>query len=566
MDLLEWVMIPRLYMAKSLTVNITLAVVTLLMTGVAAANNVRFVEVSEQAGLDFTHVNGMIGNHWLVEITGAGVAILDFDGDGRMDIWIVQGGPLSDRTGTLPADQLFRNVSAASELRFVNETAKSGVSATGYGMGIASGDIDNDGDPDVLLANFGANELYENLGDGRFRDVTRESGLAGTDWSVAASFADIDGDGREDLYVANYVEFSLSGHKVCHDLAARPTYCSPEVYPATSDRLYRNLGRSRFEDITTAAGIGSAYGAALGVVAADFNGDGRTDFYVANDAVENLLWLDRGDGTFVNHALLAGVAVNGDGQSEASMGVDAEDFDHDCDVDLFMTNLAAETNTLYVNDDDGWFMDHSNSSGIAAGSAPFTGFGAGWLDVDNDGDLDLFSANGAVTARPDQLAAGMQHPFRQVNQIWLNDGRGRYRETDAGPAFQLAEVSRGAAFGDLDNDGDIDIVVSNNQGRARIYRNDSPRAHWLGLHLRNGAGGMVTGNRARLESDSCGYQRSATDGSYASASDSRLLFGLGDDDTAQQVRVQWSDASEETFGPLETDRYHRLVRGQGKAR
>lgn len=542
-----------------------LSVVTLLLAGSVAGNNVRFTEVAEKAGLAFTHENGMVGNHWLVEITGAGVGILDFDGDGRMDIWIVQGGPLFDRSGALPADQLFRNVSDAGELRFDNVTAKSGVSATGYGMGIASADIDNDGDADVFLANFGANQLYENLGDGRFRDITRASGLSGTDWSVAASFADIDGDGRLDAYVANYVEFDLAVHKVCHDLASRPTYCSPAVYRATSDRLYRNLGRGRFKDVTAATGIGAAYGAALGVVAADFNGDGRIDFYVTNDAAENLLWLDRGDGTFVNDALLAGVAANGNGESEASMGVDAEDYDHDCDVDLFMTNLAAETNTLYVNDGRGWFIDHSNSTGIAASSTPFTGFGAGWLDVDNDGDLDLFSANGAVTAIPDQLAAGMPHPFRQVNQIWLNDGQGHYRETDAGPAFQLAGVSRGAAFGDLDNDGDIDIVVANNHGRARIYRNDSPPAHWLGLQLWDGASGSVTGHEARLESDPCGYKRAATDGSYASANDPRLLFGLAGNDAAQLVRVRWADASEEMFGPLETDRYHRLVRGKGKA-
>lgn len=566
MDLLEWVMVLIPGIAKSVAANLMLAVVTFAMAGLAADDSVRFVEVAEQAGLDFTHINGMVGNLWLVEITGAGVAILDFDGDGRMDVWVVQGGPISDRTGSLPVDQLFRNVSVDGELRFVNVTTKSGVSATGYGMGIATGDIDNDGDLDVLLTNYGANELYENLGDGRFRDVTRASGLAGDDWSVSASFADIDDDGREDLYVANYVEFNLDGHKVCHDLAARPTYCSPAVYRATSDRLYRNLGGGRFKDITVAAKIGGAYGAALGVIAEDFNGDGRMDFYVANDAMENLLWLNRGNGTFVNQALVAGVAVNGDGESEASMGIDAEDFDQDCDVDLFMTNLAAETNTLFVNDGEGWFMDRSNSTGIAASSAPFTGFGTGWFDADNDGDLDLFSANGAVTALADQLAAGSQHPLKQVNQIWLNDGRGHYREIDGGAAFRLKEVSRGAAFGDLDNDGDVDIIVTNNQGRVRLYRNDSPPAHWLGLQLRDGAGGSAAGYRARLESNPCGYQRSATDGSYASASDPRLLFGLAGDGAARQVRVQWADASEETFGPLETDRYHRLVRGNGKVR
>lgn len=532
--------------------------------GASASGEVRFVEDAERSGLDFTHVNGMVGNYWLAEVIGSGVAVLDFDNDGWLDLWVVQGGPFGDRSGTLPQDQLFRNVTVAGELRFSNVTAASGVHATGYGMGIATADIDNDGDFDVFLANYGANQLYENLGDGRFKDITQASGLAGTDWSIAASFADFDGDGWTDLYVANYVEFDLDSHKVCHDLAARPTYCTPEVYRSTSDRLYRNLGNGRFQDVTRAAAVEGSHGGALGVVAADFNGDGRIDFYVANDAAENLLWLNRGDGSFVNRALLTGVAVNGNGQAEASMGIAAQDFDGDCDVDIFLTHLAAETNTLYVNEGGGWFSDRSNSTRVAASSAPFTGFGTGWFDADNDGDLDLFSANGAVTALPDQLAAGSDYPLQQVNQLWLNDGRGRYRESAGGPAFKLEEVSRGAAFGDLDNDGDIDIVVTNNRGQARLYRNDSPRAHWLGVELSDGFASRL-GSRARLEANPCGYRRAATDGSYASASDPRLVFGLAGDAAAQYVRVQWVDGSEEAYGPLAADRYHRLRRGQGRA-
>lgn len=544
----------------------------------------RFVAV--QAGLDFRHQNGMVGERWLVEVMGAGVALLDFDGDGRLDVWLVQGGPLADRSGALPGDRLYRNATAADRLRFQDVTAASGVVAAEYGMGIATGDVDNDGDADVFLANYGPNQLYENLGDGRFRERTAGSGIVGAAWSTSASFADFDGDGRLDLYVANYVDFTLATHKVCRDLASRPTYCSPESYAPTADRLYRNLGDWRFRDVTESAGVAGRFGGALGVVAEDFNSDGRPDFYVANDPVDNLLWLNAGGGRFVNGALLAGVAVNGDGDAEASMGIAAEDFDNDCDVDLFITHLVAETNTLYVNEgesSDGegapWFADQSNQLGVAIASVPFTGFGTAWFDADNDGDLDLFAANGAVTEIAEQRAAGDAHPLRQRDQLWLNDGAGRYRETRrGGPAFALGareEVGRGAAFGDLDNDGDVDIVVANNNGPARIYRNDSPPRRWLGVQLAPGVadGGdgpvrLAAGSTIWLQppvAGACNRRRIATDGSYASASDPRAVFGLGENGADRHVHVRWPDGEGERFGPLAEGRYHTLRRGAGAA-
>ena len=536
-------------------------------------HDVAFEEVARAAGLDFKHVNGMAGERWLAEILGGGVAVFDFDGDGRLDVWLVQGGPLAGRdTKPLPGDRLFRNVGdvAPGELRFHDVTSASGVEASGYGMGIASGDIDNDGDLDVFVANLGANELFENVGGGRFRDVTAVAGLAGDEWSVSASFADFDGDGWLDLYVANYVDFSLATHKVCRDLASRPTYCAPQSYPAATDRLYRNLGDGRFADVSASAGIDGPLGAALGVVADDFDADGRIDFYVANDATDNLLWINQGGGRFENRALLAGVAVNGDGNAEASMGVDAEDFDGDCDVDLFVTHLDAETNTLYANDGSGWFVDVSNGSGVAAASSPFTGFGTAWFDADNDGDLDLFSANGAITVIEPQQAQGVEHPFGQRNQLWLNDGSGQYEEVRAGEALELVAASRGAAFGDLDNDGDTDIVVANNNGYVHLYRNklttrQSAPAHWLGIELSGPAGQPTAGSVVQLASRPCGKRRASTDGSYAAANDPRLLFGLGDDNAAQFVQVSWPDGRSERFGPLPVDRYHRLHVGQGSA-
>ncbi len=295
----------------------------------------------------------------------------------------------------------------------------------------------------------------------------------------------------------------------------------------------------------------------MGVVVHDFDADGDADFYVANDGAANLLWLNRGDGRFDDGAAHAFVAVNGNGAAEAGMGVDAEDFDGDCDVDLFVTHLATETNTLYVNQGD-WFSDDSNKAGLAASSGPFTGFGTGWFDADNDGDLDIFSANGAVSAIAALSEAGDAYPLRQRNQLWLNDGRGRYREVLDEPAFAALEVSRGVAFADLDNDGDVDLVTTNNKGAARVYENAGPAASWLGVELIGETGEPAVGASTWLESRPCPRRRVGTDGSFASASDPRIVFGLGDDEQPQRVRVRWPDASESRFGPLATGRYHHL--------
>ena len=523
------------------------------------ADEVRFEDVAERAGLDFVHDNGMTGQRWLAEIMGAGAAILDFDGDGRMDVWLVQGGPLAERGGALPCDRLYRNATERGRLRFEDVTDAAGICADGYGMGVATGDIDNDGDLDVFVANFGPNQLFENLGDGRFRDISGQSGIAADrSWSVSASFADINGDGLVDLYVANYVEFALADHKPCTDDFGQPTYCSPVVYHSSADLLYRNVGAGKFADISAVSGIGQARRAGLGVVAADFDDDQDVDFYVANDMADNLLWINQGDATFKDTALLAGAAANADGMVEAGMGIAAEDFDADGDVDLFVTHLTVQTNTLYVNDGGGWFTDRTNVAGLALSSMPYTGFGTAWFDADNDGDLDLFSANGAVATIVGQAPGLLGLALRQPNQLWLNDGRGRYREHTEVADFATPEVSRGAALGDLDNDGDLDIVVANNRAAARLYRNDSKAGRWLGVALANT--GPAGGGTAWLEGVPGTMRRLGTDGSYASARDARLLFGLAGSAAQHTVHVRWPDGSQAQFGPLAVGRYHVVER------
>ena len=522
-----------------------------------------FVDVAQEAGIDFRHESGRTGALRLPEIIGAGVAIFDFDGDGRMDVYLVQGGPLPGAEfDEQPTDRLYRNVGGPSELRFEDVTAEAGLVPRDYGMGVATGDIDNDGDTDLFRTALGRNRLLIN-DRGRFLDATAAAGLGGDEWSISASLTDIDGDGLLDLYVANYLAYDMASPACEAD--GRPRYCPPSHYPAVPDRLYRNLGGGRFEDgfrrtsaIRTSAMKGGATPsvvarAAMGVAAADFDRDGRADFLVANDGSANGLWMNRG-GSFDDIAFEAGVAVNADGDAEAGMGVVVADVDADGDSDAFLTHDVTESNTLYVNEGlaEPRFLDQSVRSGVAAGSLPFTGFGTGAFDFDNDGDLDLFVANGPIA----NFRLGGLAPASRHNVLWANTGDGRFQR-----ASRIADddTSRGAAFGDLDNDGDIDVVVANNHGPARLYRNDGATGNWLGIAVRGfrGQRNAIGAKVWRLSSRE--LRRIHTDGSYASASDPRIVFGLGQDDQPQHVRVRWPDGSEHTFAPLAINRYHILM-------
>ena len=533
-----------------------------------------FVDASASAGLEFVHVNGASGQYFYPEILPPGVALLDYDDDGDLDAFIVQGHALEtgesggdDRLGRLYRNDLTVGADGETTVRLVDVTEGSGLEVSGFGLGVATGDVDNDGRVDLLVTTFEATRLFRNQEDGAFLEVTADSGIEpAAGFGVSASFVDYDHDGWLDLYVGHNVSYGLDNTIECNNRAAARDYCPPETYGGTPDHLYRNLGDGRFEDVSETALIDGQYGPALGVSTADYDGDGLIDIYVANDATENLLWINQGDGTFRDRALLGGVAVSGLGLAEASMGVDAGDYDNDGDEDLFMTHITGEGNNLYENDGAGVFQDVSNPSGLGPGSFPYTGWGTTWFDYDNDGWLDLLAINGTVLASQEQPDAAF--PYEQPDSLFRNLGDGTFEDVtaQAGAVFTATDVGRGAAFGDIDNDGDVDVLVGNDAGPARLVLNSlASRGHWLGLRLVGGSGRDMIGARVaviRPDTDTL-WRRARSDGSYASANDPRVHVGLGETSTPPTVEVHWPDGHVERWDAVAIDRWTTLRQGEG---
>ena len=541
-----------------------------------------FVDQAARVGLDFIHFNGMSGKFYQPEIAAPGVGMFDYDNDGDLDVYLVQGEMLGDGVPTIPlpdghllGDRLYRNdldvqSGDPDTLRFTDVTEESGLSAArGYGMGVSAGDYDNDGWLDLYLTRFGRNQMFRNRGDGTFVEVSVETGTDHPAWAIPASFFDYDRDGWLDLFVGNYMSYTLETHSPCYFRAGPLDYCPPEVSPAEPNLLYRNNGDGTFSDATEAAGLGGEFGPALGTATADYNNDGWLDLFVANDQQENQLWINQQDGTFRNMALLWGTALGAAGEAKADMGVDAGDFDNDGDEDLFVTELTGQGSTLYVNDGTGLFEDQSARLGVRGPSLPHTGFGAGWLDFDNDGWLDMIAVNGFVTQRLDVMGSDEPFSMDAQNQLFRNlEGAGFDDVTDrAGQVFELSEVSRGAALGDIDNDGDVDVLIGNDAGPVRLLINHlGNENHWLGLRVVSADGEReVVGSRVEvvLAGSLSLWRHARADGSYASANDSRILVGLGSVTDVERVRVTWPDGQIEDWADLTVDRYHTLVKGSG---
>lgn len=550
------------------------------------------VDATDAVGLVSTHRSGADGDFHFPEINGAGAALFDLEGDGDLDLFLVQSGTIHADGRLEPASgELWRNeLRETGELRFVDISAGALPPATTYGMGVAVGDLDADGHPDLYLAGYGPDQLLRNRGDGTFEDFTRAAGIdAGIArrWSIAAAFADLDADGWLDLVVGGYTTFDPRSARPCRTSFGGDDYCGPLAFSPEPESVYRHRGDPSeqsaesgpvFEEVTASAGVGAEIGNTMGVRIFDFDGDGRLDVYWARDQMPNALWSNRSEpGTisFENVALLAGAAMNRDGAVEASMGVDAGDVDGDGDLDLFVTHLRGETNTLYL-DEGGSFRDGTFRFGLAAPSTDRTGFGVGFLDLDHDGWLDLFVTNGSVTAREDLLRVGDPWPYHERDQVFRNRDGGGFEplaEALAGPAFEHSGVGRGAAFGDLDEDGDTDIVVTENGGPARVLLSTaSERGRWLGLRLVDRRGRDALGASVVVElSDGRTLHRQAhSEGSYASASDPRILVGLGPaakQGAAPSVRsvvVHWVAAPAERFDAPALGRYQRLVQGEGE--
>jgi hypothetical protein len=541
-----------------------------------------FSDRTKEAGIDFVHFNGMSGLHFYPEVMGSGVALFDYDNDGDLDIFLVQGAMLGSidvshavfqpqlpLRGRLYRNDSVHNADGTCTLKFVDMTEESGIRAEGYGMGVAAADFNNDGWVDLYITNFGHNQMWRNNGDGTFTDVTKETGTDIAGWSTSASFVDYDRDGWLDLFVANYIDFRFTNQTKCFSPSGMVDYCSPLEYSPLPNRLFRNRRDGTFEDVTMRSKIGTEYYGALGVTCADFNGDGWPDIFVANDARPNQLWVNQHDGTFKDEALVAGCALNRDGHPQSSMGVAAGDLQGNGYEDLVVANLAGQYAYLYANNGKGWFDDMSFASGLALATRRCTGFGLGMLDYDNDGWLDLFMACGAVTTIEEQARKGNPYPLAQSNLLLHNNGKGRFEDVSsrAGSAFSRLEVGRSAAFGDIDNDGGIDIVVVNNSGSARLLMNNvGHRKPWIGFRMvadKNRRDMLGTRVAVFRRNASTLWRRVQTDGSYSSSSDPRILFGLGDAPEITKVQAHWVSGLVEEWTGLPLRKYTTLREGSG---
>ncbi|HSR67721.1 MAG TPA: CRTAC1 family protein [Acidobacteriota bacterium] len=531
------------------------------------AGQVQFVDVAAQTGLDFQHVSGSPDKAALLDTMSGGVTWIDFDGDGSLDLYFVNGGTWEGlRSGSRSASNaLFRN---RGDGTFENVTARAGVEGLHWGMGAVAVDFDNDGDSDLYVCNFGPNHLFRNNGDGTFTDIAKQAGVDHAGWGSSAAWGDYDGDGNLDLYVVNYVDYEFEkAHQRSCNYRALKVHCGPKGMKGAADVLYRNKGDGTFADVTSASGVGAvkpSFG--LGVIWGDTDGDGDPDLYVANDSMANLHFINQGDGTFKETALMAGTAFSEDGNAQAGMGIAMGDYDRDGQVDLYVTHFSDDHNTLYRNQGQGLFRDHSYASGLGFSSRQMLGWGTQFFDYDNDGWMDLFVANGHVYPQVDEFAIGTR--YLQPKLLYRNDGQGFQNVTgSSGADLLVPSASRGAAFADYDQDGDIDIAINNLDGRPQLLRNEggNQAGHWINVHLlageksnRDAVGAVVT-----IETDSFRQSQEVQAGvSFQSGSDLRLHFGLAGHEKVNKMHVRWPDGSSQVFTDIAANRFYRLLQGE----
>jgi enediyne biosynthesis protein E4 len=508
-------------------------------------------------------------DYFMPDSMGPGCAFLDFDNDGDLDLYAVAG--FQDREGRLVtpegANRLYRQDPG---LVFTDVTAQSGAGHQGYGQGVAVGDVDNDGDLDLYVTNFGPGALLVNRGDGTFEDATERSGIVDPGWGTSCGFFDYDADGFLDLFVARYVAFTPGA--VGRDAGGRPDYPSPWMFTGNADALFHNDGDGTFTDVSASSGIGAALGKGLGVVFTDLDGDGRIDLFVANDGEPNFAWIQRDGGRFEERASALGLAVGGFGRPQANMGIAPGDCDGDGDLDLFVTHLVQESNTLFVRGGDGRFEDRTLASGLGAASLDFTGFGTLFLDVELDGDLDLAVVNGSIARRRPFPGAGTSahwSAYAEPNHLYLNDGAAHFARAKegCGDFCSAIEVGRGLASGDVDGDGDLDLLVSNGDGTLKLYRNETAReGHWLLVRAFDPALGRdAYGAVIEIEGGGGKWTREISPvQSYLSSSDPRAHFGLGPLSKLERIRVHWPDHSREEFDGGDVDRVVVLNKGAGR--
>jgi hypothetical protein len=544
---------------------------TSLLIAAQNASDVQFADITAQSHIDFIHQNSATSNKYLIETMGGGVALFDYDNDGRLDIFFTNGALISDPMpdGQKPdkSNKKFWNrlYHQNADGTFTDVTERAGLTGMPqgyYSMGVAVGDYDNDGFEDLYLTGYGGNILYHNNGDGTFTDVTEKAGVKGGGWSASAGFFDYDNDGKLDLFVTRYVDWTLKTNRYCGEKPPNGVraYCHPDNYDGLTNILYHNNGDGTFTDVSEKAGIANPRGKGLGVSFADYDGDGFTDVFVANDSVQCFLYHNNGNGTFSEVGLLAGVGYNEDGKTFAGMGIDFSDYDNDGLPDIVVTDLSNERYMLFHNDGSGSFRDVTNSSGIGSATLAFSGWSTHFFDYDNDGWKDLFVAQSHVMDTIERTSPNLRY---LEPPLLLRNVSGHFVRVIAGEAFQRDWAGRGAAFGDIDNDGDVDVVVSNLGQKAYLLRNDGGnRNNWIGIQLvgtksnRDGIGARIKVVSASRVTQ---YFTVNTAVGYLSASDKRVVAGLGKDSSAKLIEIRWPSGIVQKFEDVKARQYLKAV-------